>query len=92
MAPKQVSASQGSFSDPTWPITTLLSQAVVQGRLQAHRAKAFLQSSASMPDSAGTAATLPTQDVVDGMSDEDIEEEQTMGKVVSLGEGFRKNW
>ena len=46
-------------------------------------------SSASM-DSAGTAATLPTQDVVDGMSDEEEQKMCSWGRLFPLGIGFEK--
>lgn len=46
-------------------------------------------SSASM-DSAGTAATLPTQDVVDGMSDEEEQKICSWGRLFPLGIGFEK--
>ena len=46
-------------------------------------------SSASM-DSAGTAATLPTQDVVDGMSDEEEQKISSWGRLFPLGTGFEK--
>lgn len=46
-------------------------------------------SSASM-DSAGTAATLPTQDVVDGMSDEEELKISSWGRLFPLGTGFEK--
>lgn len=46
-------------------------------------------SSASM-DSAGTAATLPTQDVVDGMSDEEEQKICSWGRLFPLSIGFEK--
>ena len=46
-------------------------------------------SSASM-DSAGTAATLPTQDIVDGMSDEEEQKISSWGRLFPLGTGFEK--
>lgn len=46
-------------------------------------------SSASM-DSAGTAATLPTQDAVDGMSDEEELKMSSWGRLFPLGIGFEK--
>ena len=46
-------------------------------------------SSASI-DSAGTAATLPTQDVVDGMSDEEELKISSWGRLFPLGTGFEK--
>lgn len=46
-------------------------------------------SSASM-DSSGTAATLPTQDVVDGMSDEEEQKISSWGRLFPLGTGFQK--
>ena len=46
-------------------------------------------SSASM-DSAGTGATLPTQDVVDGMSDEEEQKISSWGRLFPLGTGFEK--
>lgn len=48
-----------------------------------------IPSSASM-DSAGTAATLPTQDVVDGMSDEEEQKICNWGRLFPLGIGFEK--
>ena len=48
-----------------------------------------IPSSASM-DSAGTAATLPTQDVVDGMSDEEEQKICSWGRLFPLGIGFEK--
>jgi len=41
-------------------------------------------------DSAGTAATLPTQDVVDGMSDEEEQKICNWGRLFPLGIGFEK--
>ena len=47
-------------------------------------------SSASM-DSASTAPTLPTQDIVDGISDdEDIRVSGSWGRLFPLGIGFEK--
>ena len=46
-------------------------------------------SSASM-DSTGTAATLPTQDVVDGISDEEELKISSWGRLFPLGTGFEK--
>ena len=46
-------------------------------------------SSASM-DSASTAPTLPTQDVVDGMSDEEDMKISSWGRLFPLGTGFEK--
>ena len=46
-------------------------------------------SSASM-DSASTAPTLPTQDVVDGMSDEEDMKVSNWGRLFPLGNGFEK--
>ncbi|XP_068749664.1 serine/threonine-protein kinase Chk2-like [Montipora capricornis] len=46
-------------------------------------------SSASM-DSASTAPTLPTQDIVDGMSDEEEMKPESWGRLFPLGIGFEK--